>query len=124
MSKTPIYVSFDYENDATLKEFVIAQAKLAESPFEVIDHSIRTAVPGDWEAEAEKRIKKSDVVLVMVGKYTHSAQGVKKEVALARKHNKKLGQVIGYRDTDPTPVENAGRLYRWSWENLRTILNG
>jgi len=122
MSKTPIYVSFDYDNDAILKQFVIGQSKLPESPFDVVDHSIKQAVSGNWEAEAETRIKKSDVVLVVVGQQTHSAQGVKKEIAIARKHNKKVAQVIGYKDSNPTPVPDAGRLYRWSWDNLKTIL--
>jgi len=122
MNKTPVYISFDYDNDKTLKDFVIGQSKLPDSPFQVVDHSIKVAVSGDWVADAEKRIKKSEIVLVMVGPYTQNAQGVKKEVALARKHDKKVVQVIGYRNSNPTPVKDAGRLYRWNWENLKNIL--
>ena len=122
MSKTPVYVSFDYDNDRVLKEFVIGQSKLDDSPFEVIDHSIKEAVSGDWISEAEKRIKRSDVVLIIVGPKTYSAQGVLKEVQLANRHGKRIVQVIGYRNTSPTPVPNAGRLYTWSWPNMKTIL--
>ena len=116
MNKTPVYISFDYDNDLILKEFIIAQSKHDDSPFSVIDHSIKVAVQGDWLADAEMRIKRSQVVLVMVGKHTHSAQGVLKEVALGRKHGKNVVQIIGYRDSDPTPVPNAGKLYRWNWK--------
>lgn len=122
MIKTPVYVSFDYDNNKVLKEFVIGQSKLPDSPFSVTDHSIKEAVSGDWVADAEKRIKRSDVVLVMVGSKSHSAQGVLKEVELGRKHSKKIVQVIGYKDADPKPVPNAGRLYRWSWDNMKSIL--
>ena len=122
MSKTPVYISFDFDNDRELKDFIIGQSKNPDSPFSVIDHSIKQAVSGDWVADAERRIKRSDVVLVMVGHQTHSAQGVKKEVTLGRKHSKKIVQVIGYKDTNPIPVANAGRLYRWNWDNLKKIL--
>lgn len=122
MRKVPVYVSFDYDNDKTLKDFIIGQSRNEDSPFSVIDHSIKQAVLGDWVTDAERRIKKSDVVLVMVGQQTYCAQGVLKEVELGRKHSKKIVQIIGYKDTDPIPVNNAGRLYRWDWNNLKTIL--
>lgn len=123
MRKTPVYVSFDYDNDARLKDFIIGQSRLVDSPFSVIDHSIKKAVLGDWVADAERRIMRSEVVLVLVGNYSYRAQGVLIEVALARKHRKKIVQVIGYRDSSPKPVKDAGRLYRWNWENLKKILH-
>ena len=120
--KTPVYVSFDYENDKKLKDFIIGQSKLKDSPFSVIDHSIKKEVSGDWEVDAEKRIKKSNIVLVMVGQKTHSAQGVKKEVAIARRHGKKIIQITGYKNGRPKPVKDAGRLRKWSWDNLKNNL--
>ena len=77
-----------------------------------------------WEDEAERRIKQCDIVLVMVGKQTYKAAGVLKEVEFAREYNKPIAQIIAYPDLiNPTPVADAGRLYRWSWENLKTLLN-
>ena len=35
--KTPIFVSFDFDNDLRLKNFIIQQAQRPGSPFEVID---------------------------------------------------------------------------------------
>ncbi|MCY4524680.1 MAG: TIR domain-containing protein [Halobacteriovoraceae bacterium] len=122
--KTPVYVSFDYDNDKILKDFIIGQSKMIDSPFSITDWSIKRAVSGNWVADAERRIRRSDVVLVMVGAKTYSAQGVIKEVALARKHKKKIVQVIGYKDiVAPTPVGGAGRLYRWNWDNLKKIMH-
>lgn len=84
---------------------------------------MKEAAPeANWEVEAEARITRSDKVLVMVGPHTHLAPGVKTEVAIARRLGKPIFQVIGYRDASPTPVPDAGRLYRWSWENLKNLL--
>jgi hypothetical protein len=123
MPKTPVFVSFDFDNDRKLRDFVIGQAKHADSPFQVINHSLKEAAPQrSWESKARAAIKRSTIVLVMVGPKTHRAPGVLKEVAMAREEGKKIVQVIGYRDGNYTAVPGAGRLYRWNWENLKTIL--
>lgn len=124
MVKKKVFVSFDYDNDRTLKEFIIGQSKLADSPFEVIDHSLKEAAPeASWETKANAAIKRSDVVIVMVGPRTHRAPGVLKEVAMARNANRYIVQIIGYRDGNYTAVPGAGRLYQWNWENLKKILS-
>lgn len=121
--KTPVFVSFDYDNDRKLKEFIIMQARRPDSPFSVVDLSLKEAAPErDWEAKAARAIARSRVVVVMVGPQTHRAPGVLKEVALARQQGKKVVQIIGYRDGAYTPVSGAGQLYRWNWENLKKIL--
>ena len=45
MAKKKVFVSFDFDNDMILKEFIIGQAKLADSPFEVTDVSLQEAAP-------------------------------------------------------------------------------
>ncbi len=123
VKKKRVFVSFDFDNDRALKDFILGQAKLQDSPFEVIDHSLSEAAPEhNWESKARAAIKRSDIVLVMVGQYTHRAHGVLKEVAMAREANVQIVQVIGYRDGKYTPVPNAGRLYTWSWDNLKKLL--
>ncbi|WP_133061190.1 TIR domain-containing protein [Paraburkholderia hospita] len=123
VAKTRIFVSFDFDNDRVLKDFVLGQAKLQDSPFEVIDHSLREAAPEhDWENKARAAISRADIVVVMVGPKTHKALGVLKEVAMARVAGVKIVQVIGYKDGDYTAVPNAGRLYAWNWENLKKLL--
>ena len=123
MAKKRVFVSFDFENDRTLKDFIIGQSKLPDSPFEVIDHSLKEAAPEhNWETKANNAIRRSDIVIVMVGPYTHKAQGVIKEVRMARAVPKKIVQVIGYKDGNYTAVPDAGRLYAWNWENLKKLL--
>ena len=120
MAKKRVFVSFDFDRDKVLKDFIIGQAKLPDSPFEVVDWSMKEAAP---QRDAEARIKRSDIVIVMVGQHTHRAPGVLREVDMARRNGVPIVQVIGYKDSSPTPVENAGRLYRWDWKNLKKILS-
>lgn len=124
MAKKRVFVSFDFDNDRALKDFIIGQSKHEDSPFEIVDHSLKEAAPeNDWERKAATAIARSEIVLVMVGEKTYRASGVLKEVAMARKAGVKIVQIIGYRDGNYTPVPNAGRLYAWSWENLKNLLS-
>ena len=122
MKKTRVYVSFDFDNDEELKHLIVGQAKNEDSPFELADWSIKEEIDSNWEAKAEDRIKRSNVILVVVGEKTHYAQGVLVEVKLARKHGKKVVQIKGRSNSNPKPVPNAGGLHEWSWDNLRKYL--
>jgi hypothetical protein len=124
MGKKRAFVSFDFDNDKALKDFIIGQAKLSDSPFEVVDCSLKEAKPEKtWEDHARTAIKGSDIVLVMVGPKTHKASGVLKEVQMARESGVKIVQIIGYKDGNYTAVPDAGRLYAWSWDNLKKLLS-
>src|SRR5437773_12289979 len=99
MPKTKVFVSFDFDNDKILKDFIIGQAKLPDSPFEISDHSLKEAAPErDWEAKARSAITRADKFTVMLGPNTRNAPGVKKEVAIAKELGKTRFQIIGYRD--------------------------
>jgi len=122
--KKRVFISFDFDNDKALKEFVVEQAKNPDSPFEIADQSLKEAAPErSWEEKARAAIQRSDIVLVMVGPKTYCAPGVLKEVKMAREEGKKIVQVIGYKDCNYTAVPNAGELYKWNWPNLKSILN-
>jgi len=124
MPKKKVFVSFDFDNDKTLKEFIIGQAKLPDSPFEVIDGSLKEAAPEpQWVARARLRIAQADVFIVMLGPKTARAPGVLKEVRIATELGKPKFQIIGYRDgTERWAVPGAGRTYRWSWPTLKILL--
>lgn len=117
------FFSFDFDEDQGLKHHMVGQMKLPSSPFTGADWSMKEAAPQkNWEQEAESRIRRSDVVVVLVGAKTHNALGVLKEVAIARRVGKPLVQIIGYNDTHPTPVPNGGRLLKWTWDNMTSVL--
>lgn len=123
IAKKRVFVSFDFDEDRVLKDFIIQQAKNPDTPFNVIDHSLKEAAPErSWKEKARSAIKRSDIVLVMVGPKTHRAPGVLAEIAMAREEGIPIVQVIGYKDGSYVAVPNAGRLYRWNWENLKKLL--
>ena len=83
MAKKRAFFSFDFDEDQNLKHHMVGQMKLPSSPFEGADWSMKEAAPErNWEQEAEARIGRSDVVVVLVGPKTHKAPGVLKEVAI------------------------------------------
>ena len=124
MAKTKVFVSFDFDNDKTLKDFIIGQAKLADSPFEVIDHSLKEAAPEqNWEAKARTAISRADKFMVMLGPRTNRASGVLKEVLIANELGKSRFQIIGYTDgSRDWAMPDAGTTYEWNWENLKRLL--
>lgn len=124
MARKRVFVSFDFDNDKTLKDFIIGQAKLPDSPFEVADHSLKEAQPQrDWQVKARAAISRSEVFIVMLGPHTKSASGVLKEVKMANDLEKRRFQVIGYTGGSETwAVPGAGRTYRWNWDNLKKLL--
>ena len=120
MPKKSVFVSYDFDHDKVLKDFIIGQSQLPDSPFEVKDQSLKEEAPElTWKEKARRAIRRSDLVIVMVGPYSHRAPGVLKEVRMAIEEDIPIIQIIGYRDSSPTPVPNAGRLLRWNWENLK-----
>jgi len=124
MAKTKLFVSFDFDNDRVLRDFIIGQAKLPDSPFEVADYSLKEpSKQALWEAKARNAIGRADKLVVMLGPKTRFASGVKKEVAIARTLQKPCFQIIGYTDgTMSWAVPGAGRTYRWNWDNLKKLL--
>ena len=61
MAKTKVFVSYDFDNDKILYNFIIGQAKLPDSPFQVSDHSLKEAAPEKgWEVKARTAIRLSD----------------------------------------------------------------
>jgi hypothetical protein len=125
VDKTKVFVSFDFDYDHTLKEFIIGQSKHADSPFTVIDLSLKEAAPEkEWEEKARAAISRADVMLVMLGSHTARAPGVLKEVLMATELKKPCFQVIGYKNGSSSwAVPGAGRVYSWNWENLKKLLD-
>lgn len=125
MVKTKVFVSFDFDNDHGLKVFIIGQSKLLDSPFEVVDLSLKEAAPEkEWEEKARAAISRADVLVVMLGSRTARAPGVLKEVLMATELKKPRFQVVGYKDGSADwSVPGGGSTYRWNWENLKKLLD-
>lgn len=126
MAKKRVFISFDYDHDSTLKEFLVGQSKLADSPFELADWSIKEPISGNWKEKAKTRIKSVDLVDVICGKNTHTATGVNAEVEISKEVGTPYFLLKGYKDevcTNPTAAK-SDKQYKWTWDNLKLLING
>ena len=126
MTKKKCFVSFDYDHDVTLKEFLIGQSKNEDSPFEIEDWSIKEP-SADWKDKARTKIKRSEVVIVLCGKNTDTASGVSIELEIAQDEEKDYFLLAGYSDggnKKPKSAKASDKMYNWTWDNLKKLIHG
>ena len=127
MAKKRVFISFDYDNDEFLKTALVGQSKNTDSPFELADHSIKEHLTGDWEKKAEPRIKGVDVMAIICGQRTHTADGVSAELRIAQKNRIPYFLLCGYSDkqcTKPSAALQGDKMYNWTWDNLKILIGG
>lgn len=126
MAKVRCFVSFDYDNDANLKDLLIGQSKYEGSPFEISDWSIKEA-SSDWKDKARMRIRNSEVVIVICGKNTDKAAGVAIELSIAQEEAKDYFLLTGYSNGSykkPISAKSSDKVYKWTWDNLKELIHG
>ena len=117
MATLSIFVSFEFDKDGDLKNNFFAQAR-EELPHRVRNSSLNEAYPSEeWMMRARSAIRKSDLVIVLVGQDTHNAPGVRTEVEIANGLGKPIFQVI------PQGRSYQGLPYvddriRWKWDRI------
>lgn len=122
---TRAFISYDYDNDARLKDLLVGQARHSDSPFEIVDWSIKSAT-ADWKVQARRRIKASGLVIVLCGKNMSSATGVNVELAIAKEEAVPYFLLAGYQHGSgrPTSAGYSDKLYTWTWDNLKALVGG
>lgn len=127
MQRKRAYISFDYDHDNDLKTLLVGQARNPDSPFEIVDMSIKEVISEGWKKSARRRIKSCDVVIVICGKYTNLASGVSAEVRIAQEENVPYFLLAGYSDVEiikPTAAYPSDKIYKWTWKNLHLLIGG
>lgn len=125
--KKRVFISFDYEHDSDIKGSLVGQAKLPDSPFEIVDMSIKEAIASNWKDNARKRIKSCDCVIVLCGLYTASARGVAAELTITQEENIPYFLLCGRTNRQvqkPSSAKREDNIYKWTWENIKALLNG
>lgn len=127
MAKKRAFISFDYDHDSDLKTLLVGQAKNSDSPFEIIDMSIKEAISKDWKDKARSRIKGCDVVIVICGKNTNSASGVSAELKIAQEEKIPYFLLWGRSEgtcVKPNAAKDSDKIYNWTWDNLKLLIGG
>ena len=122
MAKTRAFLSFDFDHDHELKGHLLSQAKHPDSPFSINDFSLEESFPdAEWVSRAQHAISECDVVVVLLGRNTHSAPGVFQEVAIARGYGKTIFQ-LQPQGKSYGKVRGAGPMYSWKWTTISKAL--
>ena len=127
MAHKAAFISFDFDNDEFLRTALVEQAKNEDTPFNITDRSLKEALTGDWKAKIRARIQRADLVIVMCGEKTHTATGVAAELTIAQELGKPYFLLNGHTDktcTKPTSASSTDKLYKWTWENLKLLIDG
>jgi hypothetical protein len=127
MTKKRVFISFDYDHDEILKTFLVGQADLPDSPFELVDWSIKEALTGDWKQKARTRIKNADMLAVICGEHTNTAAGVSAELQIAQAEGVPYFLLNGYKlktSVKPAAARSEDKIYNWNWDNLKSLIGG
>jgi hypothetical protein len=127
MAKKNTFISFDYDHDEFLRTALAGQAKNPDSPFDIIDRSVKDPLTGDWKEKVRGRISRAELVIVICGEHTHTASGVAAELQFAKQLGIPYFLLKGYSDktcTWPTTASSADKMYKWTWDNLKALIGG
>ena len=127
MAKTRAFISFDFDHDDDLRNLLAGQSQHPDTPFEIKDRSLKEPLTGDWKSKVRRRMDNVDVVIVICGEFTDTATGVAAELTIAREANKAyflLWGRNGKKCTKPSSAFSTDKIYNWTWNNLRALLEG
>ena len=127
MPAVPTFISFDADYDESLKNALNGQAKNPNSPFSIINWSIKEPFDNNWKERVRQRMKRASVVAVICGLHTDKATGVSVEIGIARDEKISYFLLQGYPDrtcVKPTAALSSDKIYNWTWDNLVNLING
>jgi hypothetical protein len=128
MADPRAFLSFDYSHDLVSKNLFAGQAKSnSPTPFVVEDWSSKSTLPEEeWETDIEAKLKKCNMLIVLVGKSMSTALGVDKEFAIAKTNQVPTFGVYvdgaGAGSTLPVGLPR-NRTISWTWPNVAAAVN-
>ena len=127
MADPRAFVSFDFDNNSTEKLLFAGQAKNSRTPFTVQDWSSKETLPqAQWERLINDKIAKTNMLIVLVGRSTYLASGVKKEIAMAKTNDVPVFGVLVGGATTATSLPaglTSGRVIAWDWDKIASAID-
>ena len=127
MATKSAFISFDFDHDEELRDALVAQAKNPDSPFSIMDWSVKEPITENWRQNVRDRIRRTDLTIVICGEHTHDAAGVASEVTIAREEGKPYFLLRGRPNktcTKPRMALQTDQIYKWTWKNLKSLIAG
>lgn len=122
MGNPRAFISFDFDNNSAHRLLFVGQSKNSRTPFNIEDWSSKKALPQrEWEKLIEDKVNKCNLLIVLVGRKTHTAIGVKKEIDFARSQKVPLFGVYVDGAGSATKLPDGlarSRTVPWDWEKI------
>jgi hypothetical protein len=127
MADPRAFISFDFDNNEGQKSYFVGQCKNSRTPFNIEDWSSKEELAqSKWQEIVEDKIKRCNIMIVLVGRSMGTASGVNKEIAMAKKNDVPIFGVYvdggGSSSTLPEGL-SRNRVIAWTWEGIADAIN-
>jgi len=127
MADPRAFISFDFDNNLSHKVLFAGQARHSQTPFNIEDWSSKAHLPQkQWEDLIHAKINKCNILIVLVGKKTYQASGVKKEIAFAKEYDVPVfGVYVDGANSLTILPDGLARTHMidWRWDNIANAID-
>lgn len=121
-----IFISFAKE-DIRYRNFLVAQARNAKTPFDFRDMSLAEPFDEKWKTKCREKIAGCHGFIALLSNHTWRALGARWEMACAKEElgrEKILGIHVHADDKRAIPPElNGVRILEWHWDNIQRFID-
>lgn len=126
MADPRAFISFDFDNNEGQKNYFIGQCRNSRTPFNIEDWSSKSALAQhEWQRLIEEKMKRCNMMIVLVGRHMSTASGVQKEIAMAERNKVPFFGVYvdGASSSSTLPTGLArNRVIPWTWDGIASAV--
>jgi hypothetical protein len=127
MADPRAFISFDFDHNEGQKNYFVGQARNSRTPFNIQDWSSKEEVTQNrWKEIIEDKLKRCNLMIVLVGKSMSTATGVDREIEMAQKNDVPFfGVYVDGADSYSTLPNGLSR-YRvipWTWDGVAEMID-
>jgi hypothetical protein len=119
--KNRIFVAFAIE-DSSYRTLFAGQAKLAKSPFEFVDMSVKEPWDEKWKTNCRVRIKGCDGAIALISKNTANARGALWEISCAQEESIPIRGVYCTTEDRPASTPEGLKMMNWTWDDIAKFI--
>ena len=126
MAGKRVFISFDFDHDADLRGNLVAQSQRRDSPFSIIDWSLKAPYDENWKRKVRSIIRRADLTIIICGEHTRDARGVAAELTISREVHTPYVLLRGRRHrpcTRPAGARTNDEMHPWTWNTLHALIN-
>ncbi len=118
-----IFTSFAIE-DANLRTMLVGQARNEQTPFELVDMSVKQPWDSAWKTNCRSRIKGCDGMIAIITSNTAKADGQLWEIRCAIEEGISVLFLDGNGSASrvPPPYETKS-VTSWSWPSIKAFID-